>query len=325
MKIYGLLIGRLTIAGISCIAATLAPNADAQSFPSRAITIIVPNPAGSAMEGTFRSISTEATRLLGQPTIIENRAGANGRLGISAIKTAPGDGYLLTIASDSVLVSQPSADPGFQVEEGKDYLPVAFLIEFPLVLAGRMSLPFRDIRGLLQYAKANPGKINWATSPGTLFMTERLRQTAGIEITTVPYKGASPSFIDVVAGRIDVVIAGPDVASFFDAGKMVGIATTGGERWNVFPGLPTLTEAGLPVASTVWYGLLASPRTPPDVVAKLNTAFNSALKLPHITKLIDGNGFTTGRYSSPKEFSAFIQSETAVWRPIIRKSGIKLD
>lgn len=307
------------------VAAAVSMAAAAQSYPNKPITNLIPNPAGSQLEVTFRAICAEASKLLGQPVVSENRAGANGRLGLMAIRNAPADGYLVTIASDSTLVAQPSADPAFLMEEGKQYQPMVFLFEFPLVLAGRTTLPFRDVRGLLQYARANPGKLNWATSPGTMFMTDRIRQTAGIEMTSIPYKGATPSLVDVVAGRLDVVIAGPDVASFFDAGKLIGIATTGRDRWRAFPALPTLTEGGIPVTSTVWYGLIAAAGTPPDVIAKLNGAFNAALRNPAITKLMESNGFSLGSYQSPREFSAFIQSELTAWRPIIQKSGIKLE
>jgi tripartite-type tricarboxylate transporter receptor subunit TctC len=325
MGLHGLVIRRLTIAGAFGVAAALASTAGAQSFPNRAITIIVNSPAGSVMEGNFRAIGAEASKLLGQPVVMENRPGANGRLGLMAIKSAPADGHLLTIAHDAVLVSQPSADPTFQLEQGRDYLPVAFLIEFPLVLAGSPTLPFRDIRGLLAYAKANPGKLNWATTAGNMFVTEMVRQSAGIEITTIPYKGASSAFLDIVAGRTDLVFAGSDVVSFFKAGKMIGIGTSGGQRWAVFPDLPTFTESGIPAASTVWYGLLAPPGTSPEVIAKVNDAFNSALKLPQVTKLLVTNGFVTGRFQSPKEFSTHIQSELGIWGPVIRKSGLKLE
>ena len=309
----------------SLLAAGAASMAGAQTVPTRPISIIINSPAGSIMEGSLRSAGNEVSRLLGQPVVTENRPGANGRLGVMAIKTAVGDGHLLTVANDSILISQPSADPGFQMEQGRDYQPVAFLMEFPLVLAGSTSLPFRDIRGLIQYAKANPKKINWAATAGNMFITEMIRQSAGIEITTIPYKGSSSSFIDIVAGRTDLVFAGSDVATFFKAGKMIGIGTTGGQRWAMFPDLPTFTESGIPVASTVWYGLVAPPTTPPEVVAKLNDAFNTALKLPQVTKIMDTNGMVTGRLRTTKEFSAFIQSELGIWGPVIRKSGIKLE
>lgn len=316
---------RLAIAAVVAAAATLASTAGAQTFPNKPITIIVNSPAGSVMEGNFRGMGAEASKILGQPVVMENRPGANGRLGVMALKQATADGHLLTIAHDALLVAQPAADPSFQLDQGKDYVPVAFLIEFPLVLAGSPTLPFRDIRGLVAYAKANPGKLNWATTAGNMFVTEFIRQSAGIEFTRIPYKGASSAFVDIVGGRTDLVFAGSDVASFFQAGKMIGIGTTGGQRWGVFPDLPTFAESGVPATSTVWYGLLAPAGTPADVVAKVNAAFNTALKNPQVTKQLASNGYVTGRFQSPKEFSAFIQSESATLQPVIRKSGLKLD
>ncbi|MBM3346774.1 MAG: hypothetical protein FJY55_09820, partial [Betaproteobacteria bacterium] len=140
----------------------------AQTYPSRPITVIINSPAGSLMEGTFRTVMAEASKLLGQPLLVENRGGANGRLGVMAVKSAPPDGHTLTIANDAIIITQPVADPSFQMELGRDYQAIAFLGEFPLVLAARPGVPFKDLKGLVTYAKANPGKLNWAVTPGNL-------------------------------------------------------------------------------------------------------------------------------------------------------------
>jgi tripartite-type tricarboxylate transporter receptor subunit TctC len=193
------------------------------------------------------------------------------------------------------------------------------------VLAASPNVPFRDLKGLIAYAKANPGKINWAVTPGNLFITEMARQAAGIEFTAVPYKGSTASFVDIFGGRIDLVFAGIDVAAHFKAGKMIGIGTTGNARWSAFPDLATFSESGQPVVSTVWYGLVAHAATPPEVIAKLADAFGGALKQPAAVKQLENNGFMTGRVRTPRELAAFIQSEVNVWRPVIRKATIKLD
>lgn len=299
--------------------------AQAQAYPTRPITVIINSPAGSLMEGTFRTVIAEASKTLGQPLVMENRAGANGRLGVMAVKAAPADGYTLTIANDAILITQPVADPAFQMELGKDYQPIAFLGEFPLVLAAHPNVPFKDLKGLVTYAKANPGKLNWAVTPGNLFITEMARQSAGIEFTAVPYKGSTASFVDIFGGRVDLVFAGIDVATHFKAGKMIGIGTTGNARWSAFPDLATFSESGLPVVSTVWYGLVTHGATPPDIVNKLADAFNGALRQPAAVKQLETNGFITGRVRTPKDMAAFIQSEIKVWQPVIRKATIKLD
>jgi tripartite-type tricarboxylate transporter receptor subunit TctC len=323
MGIYRRSLVQLSVAVgvLGCVASSV----QAQAYPSRPVTVIINSPAGSLMEGTFRTVMAEASKVLGQPLVVENRAGANGRLGVMALKSAAPDGHTITIANDAIMITQPVVDPTFQMELGKDYQPIAFLGEFPLVLAARPDVPFKDLKGLVAYAKANPGKLNWAVTPGNLFITEMARQTAGIEFTAVPYKGSTSSFVDIVGGRVDLVFAGVDVATFFKAGKMIGVGTTGNVRWGAFPDLATFSESGFPVVSTVWYGLLAHAATPPEVVAKLSDAFNVALRQPAAVKQLESNGFITGRVRSPKDLAAFIQSEVNVWRPVIQKATIKLN
>ena len=326
MKNYPAIVRSLLFFGVfASFAALFTPPAGAQSFPSRSITVIMNSAAGTTMDGIYRSINAEVSKILGQSVVMENRAGANGRLGVMAIKSAPADGHLITIANDSVLISQPAVDPQFQMEQGKDFQPVAFLIEFPIILVGRPNLPFRDFRGLVTYAKANPGKLNWAVTPGNMFVAEMLLQTAGINVTKIAYKGSAPSFLDIIGGRIDVGFAGSDAAAFFKAEKMVGLGSSGAQRWSLFSDIATFTEHGVPFATTVWYGLLAPMGTPPEVIAKLNDAYNQALRSPQITKQLESNGYAAGRFKTPREFSGFIQSELDAWRPTLRKSGIKLE
>jgi tripartite-type tricarboxylate transporter receptor subunit TctC len=264
---------------------------------------------------------------LGQPLVFDNRPGANFRLGLEALKKSPGDAHILTISQDVQIVTQPLADPKFQTEMGKDYVPVAFLAESPMVMVASPSATFRDIKGMIAYAKENPGKLNFAVTAGASshFLTERLRQTAVIDVVTVPYKGAPPLILDLAAGRVDLTITASSAASFINSGKIVGMATTGSRRWQIFPDLPTFEESGVPMASTLWFGLLAPSRTPTDVVSKLNTAFLQALHQPEVIKLLEGFGYNARAVNSPAEFASFIQSEIRIWGPVIRQSGIKIE
>jgi len=297
----------------------------AQAFPSRPITMLFPFPAGTATEAAYRLINAEASKILGQPVVIEIRPGANARLGVTAVRNAPGDGYLLAIVNDSIVVSQPIADPGFKLESGKDYVPVGLQFEFPLALYARPTLPFRDLKGLIGYAKANPGKLNFATSPTTQFPAELLRQAADIQVTYIPYKGAE-MMLDMAAGRIDATITGATGKPFVDSGKILALATTGNQRWEPFPNVPTLAEAGVPVEYTVWFGLVAAPGTSTVVIAKLNDAFNVAIKSPDVLKAFKSYGYVAAsRATTSKEFSAFIQSQFGVWEPVIRKSGMRIN
>ena len=301
--------------------------AAAQGFPNRPITLITPLTAGSNVEIAIRSISAEASKTLGQPVIVDNRPGANGRLGTAAMRKSPADGYLLAVATDGLLVSQPIVDANFKMEIGKDYSPLALLMSFPLVLASNAALPYRDIGGLITYAKANPGKINVAVSQGSvaLFTAEMFRQVAGIEVTMVPYKDTQQALPDLGQGRVDLMFTGTIAKPHMDAGRVVGIATTGRTRWGPFPNLPTLVEGGLNVESTAWFSVIAHPDTPADIASKLNTAFTTALKAPAIVNQLGTYGMNPGSQLNAEQFGAYVRAQVDTWGPVLRKAGIRME
>lgn len=326
------LVRRLMISTINVIAAVglavSAQHVSAQAFPNKPITVIFPFSAGSPVDTAFRDIAAHATKTLGQPVLLEARPGANNRLGLAAIKAAPADGYTLTMAFDAVLVSQPILDPGFQIEPGRDYLPVHFTMEFPLVMVASTTPPVKNVKDIIAFAKANPGKVNFAGVGGATgyFMLERIRQASGIDVAMVPYKGSPQAMTDLLAGRVHVLLTAATARPFIESGKLIGIATTGRERWSAFPELPTLTESGVAVANTAWYGLVAAPGTPADAIAKLNAAFNVAVRAPEVRKVLEEKfGITSGRNPTPEEFTAFIRAESKSWTPILKSSGIKME
>jgi tripartite-type tricarboxylate transporter receptor subunit TctC len=315
--------GVVTAVGMATLG---AQGVHAQAFPNRPISLVYPFPAGNVLDVSLRAVSAEASKMLGQPIVFENRPGAKTRLGVAAIAKAPPDGHQLSVAIDALMVGQPIADPDFKMVAGKDYAPVAFVLEFPYLLAASALVPFRDIAGMISYAKANPGKLNIAVAPGSAshFATERLLQTAGVGMTLIPYKGGDMAN-DLVAGRIDLAFTTTLMAPFINTGKAVALGTTGTQRWHAFPTVPTFAEAGLPMPTTVWFAIIAHANTPPDIVARLNSVFTAAVNLPHIQKQLAANGYNTDRKMSPAELTAFIQSELNVWGPVIQKAGIKLD
>ena len=299
----------------------------AQAFPSRPVTIIIPFTTGTPVDTALRAIGAEAAKPLGQSVVIENRPGANGRLGVNAIRAARADGHVLALVFDTLLVAQPILDPGFRIESGKDYAPVILLVDFPLLLVTNAASPFRDVNGLIGYAKANPNALNIAGTAGasSYFMAERFRQLAGISMTVVPYKGSTQSILDVVAGRVQLLFAPSTAEPFIASGKLASIATTGKRRWNAFASVPTLMEGGMNLASSAWYGVIANASTPPEAVARLNAVFNTVLKQGEILKQLDGMGMNTTSMTSPGDFGAFIQAEVKEWEPVLRNSGIKLE
>jgi len=314
------------VAAVFAIMLGIASQTAAQAFPTRPLSMVLPFPPGNTIDQSFRAISAEASKLLGQPIVFENRPGARTRLGVAALAKAPADGHTLTGAIDALMVGQPIADPDFRMVPGRDYAPVAFILEFPYLLAASSAVPFRDLAGLIAHARANPGKLNIAMAPGSAshFATERLLQTAGVAMTQVPYKGGDMAN-DMAAGRIDLSFTTTLIAPFIAAGRVVPIATTGAQRWHAFPTVPTFAEAGLPMPTSVWFAVIAHANTPPDVVAKLNGVFAAVMNLPQIQKQLAGYGYSADRKLSPAELTAFIQSELSTWTPIIQKAGIKLD
>lgn len=308
---------------------TVAPAAFPQpapaAWPTRQITFIAPYAVGGLSDTLQRAAVLEAARLIGQNIVYENRPGGNSRLGINAIRNAPADGYLVTGALDGLLVVQPLVDASYKLQPLQDYIPVAMQFQSALAFIASGQRPFRDLAGMLAFARANPGKLNMAIGIGASshVIAERIRNAAGIDITLIGYKGAAQSYVDLRAGRIDLVLASDK--TLVDSGQLVALATTGKERWPSLPNTPTLTEGGVPVAQSLWFGVVARTGTPPDVVAKLNKAFTGAVRAPDFTKRAEGTGFTIMPALGPEDMAGFIKAEMAAMDPIIKKANIKLE
>lgn len=299
----------------------------AQPFPNRPITMVYPfPPAGSPV--VFTTIFSEASKVLGQPIVVDYRPGAGNRFGATEVMKAKPDGYLLGAAPDAVLTVLPLTSSTFKAEPGKDYAPLVQMIEYSFVVTAHPSMPFRDFPGLVAYAKANPGKLNFAgNEPGGVrhFLLERIKAVTGVEITNVPYKGDAQSLPDRLSGTIELGISTAGFKPHIDSGKLVALATTGPARMKEFPQVPTLQEAGYKgFTMTSWFGLIAPSGTPADVIAKLNAAFNVGIKSPEVAKLMAQFGFEP--VGGPAEqFFTKIRSDIATNAPVIKRLGLKFD
>lgn len=315
----------LRILGSIAVLAAASTHVLAQSFPNRPITLIMPYTAGSGLDVTVRTVMTEAASLLGQPVVIDNKPGALTRLGAEQMRRASPDGYTLAVTTDGLSVTQPIADPEFKYEAGRDYTPVAFLIQFPLVLAASKGVPFNDVKGLVEYARANPGKLTMAGGPGSIshIAFERFNRLTGGNITFIPYKDTNQAFPDLLAGRIDLVFSGINLRENITSGTLKGLATTGTGRWSAYPDLPSLEEAGVKMTTQFWMGVVAPPNTPKAVVIRLNQAINTALKSEAVGKRLVEYGMRP-QPASPEQFDSFIRAELITWAPIIRAAGIKV-
>ncbi len=310
-----------------CLSLGAQNDSRAQAFPTRPITVIYPYAGGSTTEAGARSISAEAAKILGQPVVFENRPGANGRLGLKDLIAARGDAHTLFWGSDGLMVIQPIADPDFKLEVGKDYVPISLGIQLYLTLVGRAGLPYRDAKGMIAYAKANPGKINFAhggTGSSGHFVSEMLLQSADITATLIPYKGATPALNDLIGGQVDLLFLSASSRPFIDSGKAIGIASAAKTRIKPFLDIPTFLESGINVSPSIWFGVIAPGGTAPDVVAKLNAAFNGAQKNPELARRLEANGYITNVGMSAADFASFIRSEVDASTPVVRKTGFRL-
>jgi tripartite-type tricarboxylate transporter receptor subunit TctC len=320
-------VAALIASGIAGLHLVAAGDASAQAYPNRPITLIYPYPpAGSPV--AFNALFQEASKVLGQPIVVEYKPGAGNRFGVTDIMKAKPDGYTLAAAPDVVLTVLPLTSSTFKAEAGRDYLPLMQMIEYFFIITTHPSTQFRDFQGLVAYAKANPGKLNFAGSePGGVrhFLLERIQAAAGISMTNVPYKGDAASLADRLGGIVEIGINAAGFKPHIDSGKLVALATTGPKRMRELPNVPTLEESGYKgFTLTSWFGLVAPAGTPADIMAKLSAALNTGLKSPDVIRLLAQQGFDPVG-GSPEAFAQKIKSDIAANTPVINKLGLKFD
>ena len=302
--------------------------ASAQAYPSRPIKIVAPFPAGGGYDFLSRMIGQKMTETWGQPVVVENRAGANGNIGTDFVAKAPPDGYTLLMGGNSPIALNVSLYPKLPYDPVRDFEAISRVATQPNLFAAHPTVPVKSIAELIQFAKANPGKLTYASngngSPQHL-AAEQLKQMAGIDMVHVPYKGAAPTAAALLAGEVSVafnVILLP--LPHVQAGKLTGLAVASSRRSPLAPGIPTLTELGFPIDIDTWYGLVAPAGTPKDTIAKLNGETVRILNLPELKERTRGQGIELGG-STPGEFAAFIKADIAKWGKVIRDARITID
>jgi tripartite-type tricarboxylate transporter receptor subunit TctC len=300
----------------------------AETYPSRTIRVIVPTPAGGPVDTMARVICNALQTILGQPVVVENRAGAGNTLGSKAAATADPDGYTLIYTAASGLVMSPMlrSNAGYTAA---DFAPVAIVSEQPMVMVANPSAPFKTVAGLVIYAKANPGKLNYSTGgAGTLphLTAELFKKLTGTEITHVPYKGGGPALADVVAGQVPITFDTIGTSlPFIRDGKLRALAMVSPKRFDELPDVPAMPELGYPTLTTgAWTALLAPKATPSDIVARLNTAVNDALKEPAMIETFKRLG-AEARGGGPEALATVIKADTEKWGPIVAALGLKED
>ena len=318
---------RLFLIAAALLLGGLAPAAQAQPYPSKVVRIIVPYPAGGATDILARILAEKLTPMMGQTFIVENRPGASGNLGFGYVAKADPDGYTLLMGTANMTIA-PAFSSDLPYNPLKDFAPVATVVSSQNLLVIRPDLPAKDLKELIAYAKANPGKLNFGSSGiGTpLLSIELLKSLAGIDIVHVPYKGDTPALQDLMAGQIDMYCSTITAeVPYVRAGKLRALGVTSNKRAASLPDVPTIAEAGVPgyeLAS--WYGILAPAGTPKEIVDRLHDAIARIVAMPDVTaKIIDGG--SDPMVLTPAAFMDRLRADVAKFGALVKKANIKAD
>jgi tripartite-type tricarboxylate transporter receptor subunit TctC len=323
-------IGKICTFAVAIILTHAAPlAAQAQSYPNRPVKIIVPTPPGGPVDVMARLVANQIAPLIGQTVFIDNRGGAANTLGSAEAARAAPDGYTLLYSSSSGLVIAPMLQKNAGYDALKSYDPIALVAATANILVVHPSVPARSVQELVAYAKANPGKINFSSGGiGTLphLIGEYFKSRAGIDVVHVPYRGGAPSIQDVVAGNIQFTFEGISVLlPLIREGLLRGLAVTSPARSPLLPELATMIESGFPdFQATAWTGLLAPHGTPPEILGKLNSAVNTALRTPEMKASLDKlAGDALG--GPPRDLTKIIEADLGKWGPIVKPLKLSTD
>ena len=302
---------------------------EAQGWPSKPVHLIVPFSAGSAVDTLARIPGQKLAELWGQPVVVDNRVGANTIIGTDAAAKAPPDGYTLVLTNDGALATNPALYPKLPYHPLRDFAPIALAASIPIVLVVNSSFPASSVQELVSRAKANPGKINYASGgngSAQHLPMEMFKLSAGIDLVHVPYKGLGPAFNDVVAGQIPVMFAGmSNVFPHVKSGRIRVLAVGGAKRSAAMPGVPTMQEAGVPGFDyAAWAGLLAPAGTPVSIINKINGDLRKVLLLPDVHDKLAALGFEVSP-GTPQEFGSKIEREMAKVAKVVKDAGIRGD
>lgn len=320
-------LSRIWLALGAALALAVCANALAQGYPNRPIKLVVADSPGGAPDQLARLAAHAVGDTLGQPIVVENRAGAAGIPGAESVAKSPPDGYTLVVITSAVYAILPNLRRDLPFDVTKDFAPVTRLATASNVLVVNNDLPVANVADLVRYAKSKPGTLNYASAgigtPGHL-AGEMLNLLAGIQVTHIPYKGAAPALLDVIAGNAQYIFTSPLAAgAHMNAGRVRAIATTGTERNPSLPTLPIVADTVPGYEITQSWGVAAPAGTPPDIVKRLNEAFVKAMASPEVKEKVLKTGAVPAG-DSPAAFEAFMAAERARLGNVIKQSGIVL-
>jgi len=309
--------------------ALLASTVDAQPYPSRPVRVIVPFPPGGTTDIVARLVAERLGTTLGQPAVIENRAGAGGAVGAAEIARAAPDGYTLGLATVSTHGVNPAINPKLPYDALRDFTPISNLASVPNVVSAHPSLGVADVRQLIQKAKAAPGKITYASAGnGSLshMLGELFKVSTGIDLLHVPYKGVGPALNDTLGGQVNLLFDNlPSSLPYIQSGKLRALAVSSPARLDALPGVATFAEAGVPqLNDPSWFGLVAPAKLPEAVLARVHEAVTNALAAPEVRERMQNLGASPAG-NSPKEFAAQIRREIERHKRVAEESGIRIE
>jgi tripartite-type tricarboxylate transporter receptor subunit TctC len=301
----------------------------AQNYPSRALRLIVAWPPGGAVDILARPVGQKLSEFIGQPVVVDNRAGANGIIGSEAAARTPADGYTITIDNISGHAISTTLYSKLPFNSQRDFAHITLLARVPNGIACLPTLPVRNIKELISLAKARPGQLTYASfgiGSSAHLAGELFKTTAGVDLLHVPYKGGAPAIADLLAGQVSIYFpVVPSVVQLSKTGRVRLIAVTGTRRVGALPDTPTVGESGLPgFEATNWFGAMAPAATPPEIVTRLNTELIKVLQAPDLRERLIPLAYDL-QSSTPQEFSALLKSETEKWAKVVKASGAKAD
>ena len=322
----------LGLAALGIAALGIAPALHAQApagYPNRPVMLLVPTAAGGTTDIAARMLGVPLSAALGQTVVVDNKGGANGVIAASAVKRAEPDGYTLLMQYSGYHVITPLVSKQAPQWEAKDFVPVANVLSAPQIVVVRADLPFKTMAEFVAYAKANPGKVNYASSGnGSLQHATgaMLEQQAGIQLTHIPYKGTGPALQDLLGGQVDITFGtAPPFVPHIQSGKLRVLATTGKTRLPSLPEVPTTAEAGLPnLDATSWFAVFAPARTPKPIIDKLKAEIARIVSTPAFRQKAQEQG-ATADYLNPQQRDALVKSETARWTEVVKAAKIEAD
>jgi tripartite-type tricarboxylate transporter receptor subunit TctC len=318
----------LVLAGAALTWPLGAPDAAAQDYPNRAITLVVPFAAGGGNDVLARLVADKIAKALGREIVVDNRMGAGGTIATRAVAKARADGYTLMLGYTGTLSINPTLYNNAGYDPRKDFAPIGLIASQSSILCVHPSVPAKSVPELVALAKAQPGKIAYGTTPGTVghITTELFARSAGIELTFVPYKGTALALNDIVAGHIQVAFAPPlTTMPHVRAGSLRALAVATAERFRLLPDVPTIAESGVPgFSAAVRYGLLAPAGTPRPIIERLNRELQVALAAEDIRERLHREG-AEPVLSTPDDYTAEIDREETKWGTLVRSLNLKMD